>query len=70
MAELKDISKTQVLYDALMIVTDGKKYQIRDICDSLVSSADYKFSMGTGISTSEVGAICDEINSHLIEQGY
>ena len=66
MAKLKDISKAQVLYDALMIVTDGKKYQIRDICDSLVSSADYKFSD----VTSEVGAVCDEINSHLIEQGY
>jgi hypothetical protein len=59
MAKLKDISKAQVLYDALMIVTDGKKYQIRDLCDTLTN---------TGNLT--ICNICNEINVHLIEQGY
>ena len=66
MAKLKDISKAQVLYDALMIVTGGKKYQIRDICDALVNDANYKFSD----VKLETGNICNQINDHLIEQGY
>ena len=66
MAKLKDISKAQVLYDALMIVTDGKKYQIRDICDALVNDANYKFSD----VKPEIGDIAGQINTHLIEQGY
>jgi len=56
MAKLKDISKAQVLYDALMIVTDGKKYKIRDICDIL--------------DATEIGSEASRINFHLIEQGY
>ena len=62
MAKLKDISKAQVLYDALMIVTGGKKYQIRDICDIL----EPKDCIGKGI----IATICGQINVHLIEQGY
>jgi len=62
MAKLKDICKAQVLYDALMIVTDGKKYQIRDICDSLM--------IDNVEITDQMHVICGQINSHLIEQGY
>jgi hypothetical protein len=62
MAKLKDISKAQVLYDALMIVTGGKKYQIRDICDSLM--------IDNVEITDQMHVICGQINSHLIEQGY
>ena len=66
MAKLKDISKAQVLYDALMIVTDGKKYQIRDLCDTLIENPD--IIADTGNLT--ICNICNEINVHLIEQGY
>ena len=59
MTKLKDISKAQVLYDALMIVTGGKKYQIRDICDSLTENDNV-----------EIADICSRINFHLIQQGY
>jgi len=62
MTKLKDISKAQVLYDALMIVTGGKKYQIRDICDSLM--------IDNVEITDQMHVICGQINSHLIEQGY
>jgi len=54
---IKDKSKAQVLYDALMFVTDGKKYLIRDICDSLIDADKLKL-------------VSWEINKHLIEQGY
>ena len=57
MTKLKDICKAQVLYDALMIVTGGKKYVIRDICDRLDGY-------------DEIGTEAARINVHLIEQGY
>ena len=63
MVKLKDICKAQVLYDALMIVTDGKKYQIRDICDSLMGDENVEI-------TDQMHVICGQINSHLIQQGY
>ena len=66
MVKLKDICKAQVLYDALMIVTDGKKYQIRDICDSLMADEN-----GEWVEiTDQMHVICGQINSHLIQQGY
>ena len=64
MTELKDICKAQVLYDALMIVTDGKKYQIRNICDSLMGDENIEEI------TDQIHVICGQINSHLIQQGY
>jgi|TARA_R100000049_G_C1880349_1_gene36920 hypothetical protein len=65
MAKLKDISKAQVLYDALMIVTGGEKYLIRDICDTLTNK-----EMNNATGNKEIADICDRINFHLIQQGY
>jgi len=68
MAKLKDLSKAQVLYDALMIVTDGEKYAIREICDIL---SDNDIHKREDIKVYEqVIDVCGRINFHLIQQGY
>ena len=67
MTELKDISKSQVLYDALMIVTEGRKYQIKDICYALINDTGSEWDSTT---LSVISSLCKEIDEHLTKQGY
>ena len=66
MAKLKDLSKAQVLYDALMIVTSGNKNTIRDICNALQAEDVH----GNICDNHEISSVAGRINFHLIEQGY
>ena len=70
MAKLKDLSKAQVLYDALMIVTSGKKQIIREICNVLQSDDGYITDLESVDDSKEISSIAGQINFHLIQQGY
>ena len=73
MAILKDINTAQILYDALMITTNGDKYAIREICDLLSDELELSrkaHKVADCKVHKNVIHSCDRINFHLIEQGF